>query len=69
MVRIIEEEILVEETIEKHKIIVAKYRGIVILIGVEVGEEIDNVQIILSGMIEVVLGQDQVQEQILIEIE
>ena len=77
MVRIIEEEILGEETIEEHKIIENKplegnievSMEMVILIGVEAGQEIDNVQIILGGMIEVALGKDQVLEQVLIETE
>ena len=36
--------------------------GIVILIWVEAGHELNNFQVILGGMIEVVLGQDQVQQ-------
>ena len=39
------------------------------MIGIEAGQEVDNFQIILEGMIEVVLGQDQVQEQVSIETE
>ena len=35
----------------------------------EAGQEIDNFQIILGGMTEVVLGQDQVPEQVPIETE
>ena len=70
MVRIIMEETLGEETIEDHKIIedqplegnIEEMMGIVILIGVETGLEIDNFQVILGGMIEVALCQDQVVE-------
>ena len=43
--------------------------GIVILIGVEVGQAIGSSQIILGGLIEEVLGQDQGQEHILIKTE
>ena len=68
MVRIIEGETLGEETLEEHKIIedkplemdIEETIGIVLLIGEEAGQEIDNFQIILGGMIEVALGQDQV---------
>ena len=41
-----------------------------ILKEVEVGQETDNIQVILEGMTTVVaVGQDQVQEPVLIEIE
>ena len=43
--------------------------GIVSLIGVEAGQEIDNFQVILGGMTEVVLGQQQCEEQTPIEEE
>ena len=36
---------------------------------VEVGLEKDSIQIILEEVIKAVIGQDQVQEQVLIEIE
>ena len=66
-----------EEAIEKHKIIdekpleedIEETKGIAILIGVEAGQEIDSFHIILEEMIEVALGQDQVQEQVPIETE
>ena len=70
MVRNIEEEIIGEETIEQHKIKedrrlegnIEKTIGIVILIRIEAGQEIDNIQVSLEGIIEIVLGQDQVLE-------
>ena len=68
MVGIIEEETLGEEIIKQHKITAVKplegnievTMWIVILMGVEAGHEIDNIQVILRGMIEVVLGQDKI---------
>ena len=66
-----------EETTQEHKIIedkpseedIEETTGIVILIGIEAGQEIDNFQVILGGMTEVVLGQDLVYEQVPIETE
>ena len=68
IVRIIEKEILGEETIEEYKIIENKLLErnievtITVLVGAEVGQEIDNIQVILGGMIKVALVQDQVLE-------
>ena len=73
----IKEDILGEETIDEHGITedrllegnIEVTMGIVILIRVEAGQEIENFQVILGWMIEVALGQDQVLEQVPIETE
>ena len=71
-------EMIIEEIIsEIHKITEIKILKvdtegiieIIILEEVGVGLETDNIQVISEGMIEVVVGLDQVQELVLIEIE
>ena len=71
-------ETIIEEVIPKiHKITEVKIlevdtEGIIEMIILEevgVGLETDNIQVILKGMIEVVVGLDQDQELTLIEIE
>ena len=77
MVRIIGDKLLGEETLEEHKIIEGKHlegnievtMGMVTLRGVEAGQEIDNILVILGGMIEVALCDDQAQVQVPIETE
>ena len=71
MFRIIKEEILGKETLEEYKIIEEKPLGenrkvtigLVIFIGVEAGQYIDNSQVILGEMAKTVLGQHQVPKQ------
>ena len=75
MIRVIEDIILGEETIEEHKMIKNKLLDrnievtmvLVILIGIEAGQKMNNVQVILEGMVEVTLGEDQVLEKVAIE--
>ena len=76
---IITEMTLGEKMLEKCKIIEVKTLGldmeIIIIIEMAVLEEIevgvrkDNIQVILAEMIEVIVGQDQVQEPLLTETE
>ena len=68
----LEETILEKHKITEVKLLEVEIGGIIkmtMLEEVEVGLGTDNIQVILAEMIEVVVGQDQVQEPVVIETE